>query len=490
MQNSYNVGDFGAFGDGVTDDTTAINAAINVCAANAGGIVDFNAGKYLISGAGLSLPSGVALRGVNDFSAWFYPGIRGTRIVCAPSMVNPLVNVAAGTDYFAVDGIAFSTTSGNTTAPTIQVNGTAVSVCGNAVFRNIESSNLGGIYLNHCNRTLMSSVVLQSWRGNYGFYFNGSSIILMEFCSSASSGVGTSPSGPYVAHYGLYGAGSLVMLDCGGAGQPYYGMDIVDGISICAYDFENNGATQAVVHITGSGGDLNFHRIYNNGPACVNGFQFDGACNYGNIQVIGGDIGNFTGSALSVAPSSGQVARGLFSGVYLGCSPASPYFYFSGPAWSWAITNNVIAGVQPSPQILVDTSTQQQRRMLLADNLFELTQGPGSISVPGPVLPGYGWSIKDNPGLNPAGKIATPPPVGPSGSRIYNNTGYDCNVYVSASAWPSTTVTAISIGSLANTTGLVAAPGSTVAVHVPACQSLYLTYTGPGPAPYCAWFGA
>lgn len=47
----YRVADFGAVGDGATDDTAAINAAIAACVQERGGVVSFDAKTYLVNGA-------------------------------------------------------------------------------------------------------------------------------------------------------------------------------------------------------------------------------------------------------------------------------------------------------------------------------------------------------------------------------------------------------------------------------------------------------
>jgi hypothetical protein len=54
---SYNVKDFGAAGNGLTNDTPAINRAIEKCSAGGGGDVVFPAGRY--SAASLHLKSNV-----------------------------------------------------------------------------------------------------------------------------------------------------------------------------------------------------------------------------------------------------------------------------------------------------------------------------------------------------------------------------------------------------------------------------------------------
>lgn len=61
MESVINVRTHGAKGDGVTDDTAAIQAAMNE-AAKAGGIVSIPSGKYLVKGS-LNVPAGVQVRG-------------------------------------------------------------------------------------------------------------------------------------------------------------------------------------------------------------------------------------------------------------------------------------------------------------------------------------------------------------------------------------------------------------------------------------------
>lgn len=62
LNEMYNVKDFNAKGDGVTDDTTAIQNAVNACSEAGGGIVFIPAGKYYISTT-ITIPSGVYIAG-------------------------------------------------------------------------------------------------------------------------------------------------------------------------------------------------------------------------------------------------------------------------------------------------------------------------------------------------------------------------------------------------------------------------------------------
>lgn len=61
----FNVRDFGAVGNGVVDDTNAVQATINAASA-AGGIANFPAGTYLVSATITIGNSGVALVGAGQ----------------------------------------------------------------------------------------------------------------------------------------------------------------------------------------------------------------------------------------------------------------------------------------------------------------------------------------------------------------------------------------------------------------------------------------
>jgi Ca2+-binding RTX toxin-like protein len=95
MANIYDVRDFGARGDGVTDDTAAIQAAIDAASANEGSRVYLPGSTYLVSpsdaadGGGLALKSGVFLQG---------DGISATVIRMAPGVadVPGVVRVVGG----------------------------------------------------------------------------------------------------------------------------------------------------------------------------------------------------------------------------------------------------------------------------------------------------------------------------------------------------------------------------------------------------------
>ena len=69
---------FGAKGDGTTDDTAAIQRAIDA-AAKLGGIVTIPGGKFLVAGS-LTVPAGVTVRGINTRPLYIEPAV-GTIIL-------------------------------------------------------------------------------------------------------------------------------------------------------------------------------------------------------------------------------------------------------------------------------------------------------------------------------------------------------------------------------------------------------------------------
>ena len=60
----YNIRDFGAVGDGHTDDTIAVKSAMAFIAAHNGGTLTFPEGNYIVN-APITLPSGIVIQGTN-----------------------------------------------------------------------------------------------------------------------------------------------------------------------------------------------------------------------------------------------------------------------------------------------------------------------------------------------------------------------------------------------------------------------------------------
>ncbi len=64
----YNIRDFGAVGDGRTDDTNAFKSAMAVLASNNGGTLTVPDGEYMVNGP-IALPSGIVIQGTNGLNS-------------------------------------------------------------------------------------------------------------------------------------------------------------------------------------------------------------------------------------------------------------------------------------------------------------------------------------------------------------------------------------------------------------------------------------
>lgn len=103
----FSVTDFRAAGDGVTDDSAAINAAIS--AASPGGVVFFPGGTFLLSSY-LTLDSGVTLRGLG----------RGVSVIKASSSLGATAmlrsSLSGGTTDVAIEDLEFDGNKANRTS--------------------------------------------------------------------------------------------------------------------------------------------------------------------------------------------------------------------------------------------------------------------------------------------------------------------------------------------------------------------------------------
>lgn len=184
----YNVKDYGAVGNGTTDDTTAIQAAINAASAAGGGTVFFPAAVYSISQT-LVLKTNVTLRGQHAVG-WVN---RFPQNVCAikPSAsFTTVTNGDAAISIWGNDITGSSSNEGNVRIFDLELDGSllpAGSVCGihaqgqvmDVILRNVTVRNFthNGIWVNVGAGTVaphdwyMDTVVAYQ-NANYGFSMN------------------------------------------------------------------------------------------------------------------------------------------------------------------------------------------------------------------------------------------------------------------------------------------------------------------------------
>jgi hypothetical protein len=161
----------GAKGDGVTDDTAAIQAALNACSSvTNGGTVWLPPGNYLVNGSGgfgLTIPSNVGLEGgVTDINL----------SMNIPSHTNLKIGSNALTGFLCPTGKSvtiggFSVTSANSgcTVPVIY-SGAAYPA---QYWHHIYANLVGGVMATGVNRSLIEWVSLNGCTTGYGFWFQG-----------------------------------------------------------------------------------------------------------------------------------------------------------------------------------------------------------------------------------------------------------------------------------------------------------------------------
>lgn len=112
---AVNVRDFGAVGDGVTDDTAAIQAAMNAVSAAGGGVVNMPSGQYVVSA--LTIPERVTLssydvraRNILALVGGFdFP--RATIVVKSGSSANPFLTINENSKNSEIHNIAIDATN-------------------------------------------------------------------------------------------------------------------------------------------------------------------------------------------------------------------------------------------------------------------------------------------------------------------------------------------------------------------------------------------
>jgi len=141
LAESISVKDFGATGDGTTDDTAAVKAAVNAAAGNS---LFFPAGTYIIS-SGITLPSNTYIYGVENSSILKIAGG-----ISYSAQNYSIFEILAGTGYITIENLIFDGNLSN--IPNISSVQNPMHVIfeanENIVFNNCRFQNIAGICLN------------------------------------------------------------------------------------------------------------------------------------------------------------------------------------------------------------------------------------------------------------------------------------------------------------------------------------------------------
>ena len=467
-----NVKDYGAVGNGVNDDTNAIQAAINAAAGGtgAGGVVLIPSGSYVIS-APLNMPNNnTRLQGSQESTLYIGASFSGAALINITGQTCAVVDMnirGVSTTYTSnpaavgiqitssrgclirdvvlsyINGYGVQSTSGvsisndNTNIDNVHIYS---SKAGFHILGNAGSGNDQVSYISNCNCDFIQN-------GDCYFFEDAFDFVCTNIYGNCTAGSGNSIhiKGNCIALYfenmdiGPYpgpSTGSIILVESGPNGTP-------SKIGFC------NGIVE--------GG--------------LNGVQITAGS---LLKIIGLDVFNNGTNGISVSGSSDAIS-------ILGCQFSANGSNIAGSRYeiNWSSTGNgeVTACMFTTAQ---GTTTQKVNNVInsTAGNL--VVQGnrfEGTGFTTANVFNGFPALVLNNPGYNNSlGNVAAPS-IGASPATI-NGYAYPVMTYIKGG-----TVSAISVNGTA--TGLTLATGAFVSVLIPAGGSITLTYTV---VPTWTWF--
>lgn len=420
-----NAAGYGARGDGVTDDTAAIQAALNAVAAAGGGKVILPPGKFVTS-ASLVLPGdNVWLQGAG-YNTIIYP-VNGATFSVITTPLPPALN----TTGYQIHYVRVSDLQINCARMLGNVNGQ-----GNGVhFYGAQWFTIDNVFVINC---LNWCFLLDGDTSNPTY--NGHLTRLLTDVSAA---------GIYCASEATdISMNVLKWFDSATTSQqPTFGS------STAAHHLAApSGRLYVADNVFGGGGTQNSAALAftNSSRSRILANTFDTILN--NCISVSGSDGNVIAFNEFIDPAHGGGAECIHVGSNSTVVIGNRIEYF---------------------QTIENTYAVQEHGAYTGNVYYGNTFPAGTTGIFS--LNAGGTSIcRDNVGYNPRGHAVTQPAVPASGTAQTNFSGADCTVYVTGG-----TVSAVAIGGTA--TGLTSGP-----FRVAAGQTITLTYSA---APTWQWFG-
>ena len=339
LNDIVSVKDFGAVGNGVTDDTVAIQAAINACL---GKTIYFPSGRYNITSALVATPS-TAVNFIGDS--------KNTSLIVTALDINILEINASTSDlyYFTAENLGFYNGSGGSTNSGILLTGV------HGVRRSaINNCHFAGTF----HGITISSTTITDWLQINGNFFNNYGLNYCRFGVYSTGGtlgqftitnnMFLNPQISFSAGISLTGAfgdfaitgnnfdGGNQGIHLDGTGAAYASNFVITGNKF-------DGANQYNVEIT----NCSFFRVTNNiyqggltNPILLIGAVTHYEIDYGDLGSYYADGSYSTGrkitATLQTISTPETLINGLNSNISLGTSPTS-YVKISGPTSSFSV---------------------------------------------------------------------------------------------------------------------------------------------------------
>ena len=434
----FNVVDYGATGDGVTDDTAALQATINAAVAAGGGVVLLPSGVYSTSAALVLSGNNIILQGAGGVSGNTNSPRLGATIIkpsagatydAIVTQLPPVVGTAGYLYYglsvrdLAIDGSQMTGTAAG------QGNGVHFYGVRYGLIEHVDVFSvpnwaflIEGDSTNYAyNTTLIDCIAGGPCAA--GFRFTNSEQCSMIRCIAEGAATACAASQPYS---GSSPGTQAYML--------YANVGWIDAID-CTFGNLGFYTNEAVM-------------VDNSETGVIMGCLFDGVRGPAYHSSAGGQI--FTNNRL-VSPCAAVVDAAIKLG-----------------AGTHVVTGNIFQAGTPHYTYAV-AELGPYVGNIIADN--QLVAGTaGVVSLNATSTP----RVHHNVGYNPVGHAVAQPAVPATTVAATNTTGVDCTVFVTGG-----TVTVVAIGGTA--TGLTSG-----AFRVPAGQTITLTYSV---APTWQWFG-
>lgn len=465
----FNVKAYGAKGDGVTDDTAAIQAALNTCNTNGGGVAYFPEGTYAVSTI-LTVGSNTTLKGAGRQATI----IQYTTALAAGGANYLLENedTTNGNKFISIIDLTLLMPAVQGTSPTLTAYSSSVFFQGvqNVLIRNVLSQN-GSIslfplpaYINtpNVNTTGLNNIVtidncqIDSSAEGIGF-FQGTDLTVTQSVRITNS---------YDSSLSINSSGERIKISAtiDKQGNTFNALGLIELTNDSAGD--TNGIRDV---------EISNAILLNAGNAGTRGIQIQ-KCR--SVIVTSNVMRNIGGGSIFINEASSGIlisdnhmdqTATTALGIYLvNDSTGLNNVVVTANYIAVAASNAIYAGggsaTLTNISILGNTTSSSGADISLQANVTKGLVKDNNLVGALAIGASTGWIAKGNVGYNPTGP-QTAPAIPASGTALTNPFPFDCDVFVNGG-----TVTSIAIGGTA--TGATNGP-----IPLPAGQSITLTYS-------------